>query len=33
MDRDVLRLEWPCIQFQKKLGLSEEIPRVVVGQF
>ena len=31
MDRDVLGPEWPCIQFQK-LGLSKEIPRVVVGQ-
>ena len=32
MDRDVLGPEWRCIQFQK-LGLSEEIARVVVGQF
>ena len=30
MDRDVLRPGWPCIQFQK-LGLSEEIPSVVIG--
>ena len=28
MDRDVLRLEWPCIQFQR-LELSGEIPRVL----
>ena len=32
MDRNVLRLGWPCIQFQK-LGLSGEIPSVVVRQF
>ena len=30
MDRDVLRLEWPCFQFQR-LGLSEKIPSVVVN--
>ena len=28
MDRDTLRPGWPCFQFQR-LGLSEEIPRVV----
>ena len=32
MDKDVMIPGWSCIQFQK-LGLSEEIPRVVVGQF
>ena len=32
MDRDVLGPKWSFLQFQK-LGLSEEIPRVVVGQF
>ena len=32
MDRGILRLEWPCFQFQR-LGLRDEIPRVVVGQF
>ena len=32
MDREVLRPEWLCFQFQR-LGLSDEIPRVVVGQF
>ena len=32
MDRDVLRPEWPCFQFQI-LGLSEKIPRVVVNNF
>ena len=32
MDRDVPRLEWPFVRFQR-LGLSEEIPKVVVGQF
>ena len=32
MDRDVLWPKWPFLQFQK-LGLSEEIPRVAVGQF
>ena len=29
---DILRPGWPCFQFQR-LGLSDEIPRVVVGQF
>ena len=28
MDRNVLRPEWPCIQFQR-LGFSGEIPKVV----
>ena len=32
MDGDILRPGWPCFRFQI-LGLSEEIPRVVVGQF
>ena len=32
MDGDILRLGWSCFQFQR-LGLSDEIPRVVVGQF
>ena len=32
MDEDILRPRWPCFQFQR-LGLSDEIPRVVVGQF
>ena len=32
MDRDVLKLEWPCFQFQR-LGLSEKIPRMVVNSF
>ena len=32
MDEDILRLGWPCIRFQR-LGLNDEIPRVVVGQF
>ena len=32
MDGDILRPGWPCFRFQR-LGLSEEIPRVVVGQF
>ena len=32
MDGDILRSGWPCFQFQR-LGMSEEIPRVVVGQF
>ena len=32
MDGDIMRLGWPCFQFQR-LGLSDEIPRVVVGQF
>ena len=32
MDRDVMRLEWPCILFQR-LGLSGEIPRVVHDSF
>ena len=32
MDGDTLRLGWPCFQFQR-LRLSDEIPRVVVGQF
>ena len=26
MDGDILRLGWPCFQYQR-LGLSEEIPR------
>ena len=30
MDRDILRHEWPCFQFQR-LGLSEKIPSVVVN--
>ena len=32
MDGDILRPEWQCFQFQR-LGLSDEIPRMVVGQF
>ena len=32
MDGDILRPGLPCFRFQG-LGLSEEIPRVVVGQF
>ena len=32
MDGDILRPGWPCFQFQR-LGLGEEILRVVVGQF
>ena len=32
MDGDILRPGWQCFRFQR-LGLSEEIPRVVVGQF
>ena len=32
MDEDIWRPEWPCFQFQR-LGLSDEIPGVVVGQF
>ena len=32
MDRDILRHEWPCFQFQR-LGLSEKIPSVVVNSF
>ena len=32
MNGDILRPGWPCFQFQR-LGLSDEIPRVVVGQF
>ena len=32
MDGDILRPRWPCFEFQR-LGLSDEIPRVVVGQF
>ena len=32
MDGDILRPRWSCFQFQR-LGLSDEIPRVVVGQF
>ena len=32
MDGDVLRPGWPCFRFQK-LGPSEEIPNVAVGQF
>ena len=31
MNGDILRLGWPCFRFQR-LGISEEIPRVVVGQ-
>ena len=27
-----LEARWPCFQFQR-LGLSDEIPKVVVGQF
>ena len=30
MDEDILRPGWPCFQFQR-LGLSDEIPRVVFG--
>ena len=32
MDRDILRHEWPCFQFQR-LGLSEKILSVVVNSF
>ena len=32
MDGDILRPGRPCFQFQR-LGLSDEIPRVVVEQF
>ena len=32
MDRDILRHEWPCFQFQIS-GLSEKIPSVVVNSF
>ena len=32
MDRDVLRPELPCFQFQR-LGPSEKIPSVVVNSF
>ena len=32
MDGDILRPGWPCIRFPK-LGLNDEIPRVVIGQF
>ena len=32
MDRDVSRPGWPCIQLQR-LGLSDEVPRVVIGKF
>ena len=32
MDGDILRLGWSCFQLQR-LGLSNEIPRVVVEQF
>ena len=32
MDGDILRPGWPCFQLQR-LRLSDEIPRVVVGQF
>ena len=32
MDRDILRPGWLCFQFQR-LGFSDEISRVVVGQF
>ena len=28
MDKDVLKPEWPCTQFQR-LGLSGEIPKVI----
>ena len=28
MDKDILRLGWPCFG-SKRFGLSEEIPRVV----
>ena len=31
MDRDILRHEWPCFQFQR-LGLSEKITSVVVNR-
>ena len=31
MDGDILKPGWPCFQFQR-LGLSDEIPRMVVGQ-
>ena len=30
MDRDVLRNEWPCFQFQR-LGLSKKVPSVAVN--
>ena len=33
MDGDVLRPRWSCFWFKKKLGLSEEIPNVVVNSF
>ena len=32
MDGDILRPRWPCFQFQR-LGLSDEIPSVVVDSF
>ena len=32
MDGDILRPEWSCFLFQR-LGLSEEILRVVVDKF
>ena len=32
MNGDILRPGWSCFRFQR-LGISEEIPRVVVGQF
>ena len=32
MDGDVLRPGWPCFRFQR-LGLSEEIPRMVMNSF
>ena len=32
MDEDILRSGWPCFRFQR-LGLSEEIPRMVVNSF
>ena len=32
MDGDILRLGWPCFRFQR-LGLSNEIPSVAIGQF
>ena len=32
MDRDILRHEWSCFQFQRS-GLSEKIPSVIVNSF
>ena len=32
MDRDIMRHEWPCSQFQRS-GLNEKIPSVVVNSF